>query len=101
MLRQGRVSLAEALLSQPERAPDRAPVLPARCVRIDVALGEVPPEIFGQALRVNVPQALRVGRARRGSDVRAAVAKARDARRLVAASGRAQRGLGHDWTRRA
>ena len=28
-----------------------APVLPAGCVRIDVALGEVPPEIFGQAFR--------------------------------------------------
>ena len=75
----------------PERAPDRAPVLPAGCVRIDVALGEVPPEIFGHAFRVNVEPALRVGRARRGSDVRCAAAKARDARRREAAIERAAR----------
>ena len=60
-------------------------------MRIDVALGEVPPEIFGQAFRVNIEPASRVGRARRGSDVRCAAAKARDARRLEAASGRAAR----------
>ena len=43
------------------------------------------------ALRVTITPASRVGKARRGADVRRAAAKARDARRLEAASARATR----------
>ena len=71
----------EALHAEPERAPGSAPALPAGCVRIDAALGEVPPAIFGRAVRVTVVPARRVRKARGGTDVRRAEARARAARR--------------------
>ena len=81
----------EALHAVPERAPGNAPALPAGCVRFDAALGEVPPAIFGRAVRVAVAPARRVRKARGGTDVRRAAAKARAARRAEKALVRATR----------
>ena len=81
----------EALHAEPERAPGSAPALPAGCVRIDAALGEVPPAIFGQAVRVVVAPAGKVRKTRVGTDVRRAAARARAARRGEKALARAAR----------
>ena len=62
----------EASRATPERGPGPAPALPAGCVRIDAALGEVPPEIFGQAVRVTIKPPPIAGKARRGADARRA-----------------------------
>ena len=58
---------------------------------IDAALGEVPPEIFGRAVRVTIAPPSRVRKARGGTDVRRAAAKARVARRTEKAFVRAAR----------
>jgi hypothetical protein len=53
--------------------------LPAGCLRIDSALGEVPPDIFGQALMVDTSARTRGGRRARevsGAHAAAAAAKA-------------------------
>ena len=60
-------------------------------MRIDAALGEVPPEIFGRAVRVTIAPPSRVSKARGGTDVRRAAAKARAARRAEKAFVRAAR----------
>ena len=81
----------EALHAVPERALGSAPALPAGCVRIDAALGEVPPAIFGRTVRVTVAPPSRLRRARGGTDVRRAEEKARAARRAERAFVRAAR----------
>ena len=81
----------DALHAEPGRALASAPALPAGCVRIDAALGEVPPEIFGQTVRVTVAPPSRLRKARGGADVRRAEEKSRAARRAEKAFVRAAR----------
>ena len=67
--------------------------LPAGCVRIDSALGEVPPDIFGRALEVDIPAQTRGRRQGRGvvGAARAAAASAQAERGNARASRRAAR----------
>jgi hypothetical protein len=46
--------------------PAQATPVPAGCVRIDSALGEIPPDIFGQAFAVDISARTRGGRRARG-----------------------------------
>ena len=71
--------------------PGPAPPLPAGCVRIDAALGEVPPEIFGQAVWVEISPPARIGRSRGGPEARRAAEAARSERVAVRASVRSER----------
>ena len=71
--------------------PGPAPPLPAGCVRIDEALGEVPPEIFGQAVWVEISPPARIGRSRGGPEARRAAEAARSERVAVRASVRSER----------
>mgnify|MGYP004075403557 FL=1 len=71
-----------------------APVtpLPAGCVRIDSALGEVPPDIFGQVLEVDISARTRGRRRALGASAACAAAAAAQAeRRSARASRRAAR----------
>ena len=60
----------------------QAQPVPVGCVRIDAALGEVPPEIFGETVRVTL------GPARRGGLINSELWEAAAARRVDAAAGR-------------
>ena len=69
-----------------------APPLPAGCVRIDSALGEVPPDIFGQAFEVDISAKTRGRRRALGASAACAAAAAAQAeRRNARASRRAAR----------
>jgi len=70
----------------PAGEPAQATPLPAGCVRIDSALGEIPPDIFGQAFALDIS-----ARARGVSGARAAAAAVKAERSDARASRRAAR----------
>ena len=74
------------------KEPAQATPLQAGCVRIDSALGEIPPDIFGQAFAVDISARTRGGRRARGvSGARAAAAAVEAERSNARASRRAAR----------
>ena len=62
------------------KEPAQATPLQAGCVRIDSALGEIPPDIFGQAFAVDISARTRGGRRARGVSGARAAAAARGGR---------------------
>jgi len=68
----------------PAGEPALVTPLPAGCVRIDSALGELPPDIFGQALVVDIPARMRGGRRARGGRAAPMLPRQRPRRRREA-----------------